>query len=436
MPVPAPPARAVPPSKALVTLWLLPLLVYAGVMVASVLRRGPLHFGADDLGLLLLALAYCCVGAYLAAGRGAAYLGRFVACSYSLLIVCALGEGFLRWARPSLENIPSPPMHSVYTPSANMPGISGPVEYTINRMGVRGPDMRLEDADLRILCVGGSTTQCLYVTDKQTWPWLVQDRLAQQLGKRVFVANTGQAGHIALNHDYLLNKYPLAKRFDWVIVFCGWNDMAAHLCLRNYETRKALVDSVTLQNRATDRHRAYYGDLALVHWLGEIGRKPVGKTQDTGGQWMDNARRERQTALKARTIREVPREELRQALVLYRENLNQIINTCRKNNQHLVLMTQPTIYRADLPEELERLTWLTGENEAYTSAVLAEMMDAFNQALIAVCKERGVDYIDLASLLPKDTTVVYDDCHLNNAGCEKVASAVEKFLLGKLQAGK
>jgi hypothetical protein len=420
-------------SRVILLLWLLPLLAYCAVMILSVLWRGPLAFGLDDLALLFLALAYAGGGACLAGWRRAEYLGRFVACVYSVLIAATLGEVVLRQFRPALQNVPMQRVRTILTPGDNMPGIKGPVEYTANGLGVRGPEARLEDFDVRILCVGASTTECLYVTDKQTWPWLVMDRLTQKLGKPVFVGNTGRAGHITLNHDYLLNNYPLASRYNWVVVFCGWNDMAAMLNTRRYETIKERVGTWTLQNAPAGRRQAYYGELAILQRLEEVTRKPEGALQDPRGLWIDEQRQRRVKALKTRTIREVPREELERALVIYRENLNQIINTCRRHNQQLVMMNSPTMHRKDLPAELASLTWFSVENEAYTSEVLAELIAAYNRTMIEVCKQRGVDCIDLASLLPRDTTAFYDDCHLNIGGCDKVATLVTDYFVGKLK---
>ena len=65
-----------------------------------------------------------------------------------------------------------------------MPGIQGQIKLSVNRYGLRGPDTILEDNDLNILCVGGSTTECLYVSDESTWPWRLQNKLEVELEKR------------------------------------------------------------------------------------------------------------------------------------------------------------------------------------------------------------------------------------------------------------
>ena len=238
---------------------------------------------------------------WLVAFNRSIYLVRFLASVYSVLIAGAFGEAAVRLIRPTLENAPMPPrMHAVYRPSADLPGISGPIEFTVNDMGVRGPSVRPEDVDVRILCVGGSTTECMYQTDKRSWPWQLQDKLTQRIGKAVLVSNAGRSGHITINHDYLLKHYPLAPRYEWVVLFCGWNDMIAMMSIQNYETRKASVEAITLHNPAVTNHRLLYRDLALVQrWREAFGKppRPPGIKQDTAGHWIEKERLKREAAL-------------------------------------------------------------------------------------------------------------------------------------------
>ena len=91
------------------------------------------------------------------------------------------------------------------------------------------------------------------------------------------------------------------------------------------------------------------------------------------------------------------------------------------------------MYRSDLPDDLENLLWgQAASTAAYTTEVLTRVMALYNETMIDVCKEQGVDCLDLASLLPKDTSVFYDDCHLNLSGSEQVAQILADYLLDKV----
>jgi hypothetical protein len=63
-----------------------------------------------------------------------------------------------------------------------MPGVSGSSHYRINSLGIRGDEPAL-GGQYRTLCVGGSTTECLYLDDTETW--VLQERLSRSWGENV-----------------------------------------------------------------------------------------------------------------------------------------------------------------------------------------------------------------------------------------------------------
>lgn len=432
-PEPAPNARAARLPWILSFLLVLPVLAYAAVMAISVVRAGYLQFGRIDLAVALLLLAYACVAVFVVGSRNRGAVIRFLLGAYASLLTLAIVEMAARYLDPPPPHaVPWSPTRRVSVAGDTMPGISGTIEFTVNDLGLRGPPVRLDAVDVRILCVGGSTTECLYVTDKLSWPWLLQDNLAQRLGKSVFVGNAGKSNQFSLHHDYLLNHYELAPRFEWVVVLCGINDIGNHMFRHAYEAAKKTVAEDTLTPDSPEKcHLAYYRDLTLIRLLRRLA--PAGEIQDAKGQWYTEVRRKRQEALKRNPQREVPEEALGQALLTYRRDLRQIIRTCRKNQQQLVMMTQPTMYRKDLPEDLERLLWASSDTGAATAEVLEQVMAACNQTMIEVCQAEGVDCIDLAAMLPKDTSTFYDDAHFNISGCERVANIVCDFFVAKLK---
>jgi hypothetical protein len=55
-------------------------------------------------------------------------------------------------------------------------------------------------------------------------------------------------------------------------------------------------------------------------------------------------------------------------------------------------------------------------------------MARYNETLLDVCRERGLDCVDAARLLPHDTTAMYDDVHFNEQGSRMLARVlVEHF---------
>lgn len=64
---------------------------------------------------------------------------------------------------------------------------------------------------------------------------------------------------------------------------------------------------------------------------------------------------------------------------------------------------------------------------------LAQAMAGYNEALLRVSRQNGMESLDLAASIPKDTSAFFDDCHFNENGARMVALAIAQYLAGKPQ---
>ncbi len=417
-------------SRWVVAIIFLPALLHVAAFGSSIFRSGAIPFGLTDFILILALVVY--LGAALVAIRERRFALRFVLVTYSILLMVTAAESFLRFLAPACpENYPHYPVKRVSHASDTMPGISGEISWSVNRLGLRGPEVDIRRVRHRILAVGGSTTECLYVTDTKTWAWRLQDRLSESLGEPVYVGNAGRGGHFTLNHEYLLRHYPFTDYFEWVIVLAGINDLG-RLLRNDYLKRSYRVPEETLLGTAK---LPYYRSSVLYRLVSARLRGDV-VVQDAEGRWIAEKREIRRKALSHGPVSDPP-GALEEALAVYKQNLRKIIASCRSRHQKVLMLTQPTLYRKNMPDHLRTLLWAhVNEKTVYTEEVLAFLVDAYNRAMIEVCRDEGVDCIDLASLLPKDTSVLYDDCHFNVSGCDKVAGILHDFLLTRLSTGK
>jgi len=65
--------------------------------------------------------------------------------------------------------------------------------------------------------------------------------------------------------------------------------------------------------------------------------------------------------------------------------------------------------------------------EHYSAGAPARAMQLYNDTLTQTCASRNVKCLDLAALVPKDTTSFYDDVHFNEQGSQTVARAVADY---------
>lgn len=412
---------------------LLPVFVFVALISVWVFEKKNYYFLKIDYLIFSLSFLYTLILFFLRKYKE--WILRLILVTYSLSFVVLGTELIFKLREPYL---PSYPMHRVcYVKDNVMPGISGKVEFSINRYGLRGPNTDLKKTDLKILIIGGSAAECLYVTDKLSWPWLLQDKLTEKTGKKIFVGNAGKSGQFSLHHIYMLQEYKYAPQFDWVILLAGIND-AGRFLNNDYEKRKSRVEATTFINKGGNR--IFFNDSKLFHRLGYIFYSktvlPHEILQDNDGSWHEFVRERRQRALKVNTINQEP-SGINEALSIYKNNLRKFINICRQRNQKVIILTQPTLWHKGLPADFEKLLFeYKDENSAYSTEVLEKVMKAYNQAALDVCQQEGILCIDLAARLSSDYSMFYDDCHLNINGCEKMANILSGELLKVINLSK
>lgn len=227
----------------------------------------------------------------------------------------------------------------------------------------------------------------------------------------------------------MLENYSLIDRFDWAVFLVGINDMG-RLLRGDYQDQKKMIEDQVLEYKYAYKSSPYY-DRLLVNVILSHGRvRPPSLAyveQDPEGKWYDDLRQLRRQALSINTVDRLP-EALPEMLSQYRTNLLRIIETGRQRGLRMLFLTQPTLYRSDLSPYEEGLLWQhIDSRSAYSAGALAEMIAAYNKTLQDVCSREQIPCLDLAALLPKDTSVFYDDCHFNLSGSAQVADVLYSF---------
>jgi len=197
-------------------------------------RCGQLAMAAAGLPALLCAAAVLVPALRRRwAGRGSRCIlagGAFVAA-----LLPAEGALWLWFGRdlpyPLETHLRPPRTQTLFEPDlAIIPGASAKVRFTVNRAGLRGRDLPAARAGYRILCVGGSTTECLYLDDARAWPALLeQDLTAAHPAAPVWVGNAGISGLASGDHLRFLYESAWLARVDAVVVQAGVNDLARTL---------------------------------------------------------------------------------------------------------------------------------------------------------------------------------------------------------------
>lgn len=351
-----------------------------------------------------------------------------------------LGEVLLRHYMPELDYfyILRPYQRKIqHLASEFMPGIGPIAQFITNSRGVRARETSHDDT-YRILALGCSVTISQYVDQSKMWPAVIEQRLSNRLGKKVWVGNVG-GSEVTTRHLLTYFTYYLPQFKDELhatILLIGINDMALMLSKRErYDPRfwekcgakYQIQHSFDWVPRIYDQQAPCYRKLHL--WKLSSCIKSRLKTSEWYSVGSDYLQLRQRRGEASAYIDQLP--DMTSGLEEYRRNLDQIIDRAKELDLRLVFMTQPCLWKTQMETEESSLLWfgwIAGQTEFYSSRVLAEAMECYNQVLLMICQEKGIDCLDLAKLLDKDSSVFYDDVHLNEAGSERVAEILSIYL--------
>lgn len=129
------------------------------------------------------------------------------------------------------------------------------------------------------------------------------------------------------------------------------------------------------------------------------------------------------------------------AQATYGRHLKRLCQSLKMQNTPCLLMTQPTLYKAD-NSDAEKNTFMMQKVECLvryhyfhqeypSSAILAKVMQDYNQTLLQVAGNEGVHSLDLDRAIPKSLDYLYDDCHYTEKGLGLVVETLIKTLVEK-----
>jgi len=295
---------------------------------------------------------------------------RLLLSGVSAVIALLICEASLQFVLPSMRAKGyyfMPPNHrTVFRPQPSiMPGISGDSNFYTNSNGVRGDEFTAQDT-YRIMAIGGSTTECSYLDQPETWTNLLQETLNRNTwNQKVWVGNAGLSGTTTRHHLVAMQYLPLREmKINAVILLIGINDLSVRLSndkdydpnfLEKPEVKKELLYRTFSGTYHLYPEDPFYKRTALWQMLRQVKQTmSMEHIEDQGGRIYITWREHRRSASEMRDA--LP--DLSSALAEYARNINMIIDLAQEKSVRPILMTQPTMWRPGLPRDLDALPWL------------------------------------------------------------------------------
>jgi hypothetical protein len=313
-------------------------------------------------------------------------------------------------------------------------GVSPKVTFTVNAMGLRGPMPPEVGKVYKIITIGGSTTECMSQSDDREWPHLLMLELNQrQRALPVWVGNAGVSGLNTVDHASCLRRLPVLHQADLLIFLIGVNDLSAALLFGGAPTQEVLEDRAELFAQHAPDGVSHVRGLLHRSWLLALVRNSLRHLSLT---WRSEKDGQTEASLSGRAAGPVlPLPDLRLALEEYAHRVRILEQLCRQYHRRCVFLTQPTMWRAGLSDAEESLLYggavgYQGVAHGYVSAPeLGRAMAAYNQVLLAICREKQLECYDMAAAIPKDTSAFSDESHYNDNGARMVADYLAERLL-------
>ncbi|MBX9789119.1 MAG: hypothetical protein K2Y37_09410 [Pirellulales bacterium] len=340
-----------------------------------------------------------------------------VATSLGLL----LGEVVLGRLHPQPDFHCRPPgARYRYEPNSSVvPGVFGAATASINGLGLRGTDRPAGPGVYRILCVGGSTTECLFLDDAESWPALLMADLNRAGTGKYWVGAAAVSEMASADHLRFLRDSPRVAEVQCVLLLVGAGDFM-RLALgmdTGGQTPPLWLDS---------------------NWLAHL--REIWNVKLRAGIVVDRtgeryALLERNLPIAAGTL------PIKDALDQYANRLRSIAQVARDRKLRLVLCTQPVMwddYLTTLGNERLRFVrvYPSAPDWSFLAGDCRAIMDQFNARLVQVATETGVELVDPATQMNGIEVYFYDDFRLNERGCAEFASLLAEWFRGHPESSR
>lgn len=272
------------------------------------------------------------------------------------------------------------------------------IEISHNSLGFRGPEFQNKGKKRRVVTIGGSTTYCVDVSDKDTWP----SHLEKLLGDEYEVLNLGMPGHSTAEHLYLMGSLVPRLEPDLIVMQVGLNDLH---CMHS-------PDITPVLNRCHSTLFANSVGQCFVSKLPRLAsiRAIVSMMQNVGLA----------PKCPADPVTRIEIKDLDPRVVdAYNAQVTSLVSIGKGMNAKVILVPQVGFKSGEIGQGGYR--WWTPYLDQRS---LPTLMTSFNDELRRVANATQVAYVDSVSATTWGDPLFVDLSHLNGAGNQKLAELI------------
>jgi hypothetical protein len=290
------------------------------------------------------------------------------------------------------------------------------VRLEIDEDGYIYPSRVHLNPDKTIVFLGGSTTETLYVDEKNRLPYLVGRQLEKN-GKRVNSFNGAYGGNHSMHSINILLNKGLALKPNIAVMMHNINDLTVLLYEKNYwnnnPTRSLLVEERS-KNSITNQLKAI-----VKLMTPRVYSQLVTLKKNIYLYLLDDVNIDEFAHLRGEKL-SVNKNDI---LNSFEKSLLTFVAICKSNKILPVLMTQANRFKKN-PDKIIINNWTLEKDFGISYAEYKDIYDSMNNVVIKVGASSRTLVIDLAKEVPQKNTYLYDSVHYNNKGTKYAAKIV------------
>jgi lysophospholipase L1-like esterase len=278
--------------------------------------------------------------------------------------------------------------------------------HSKNSLGFRGAEPN--ENRKKVLCMGGSTTECFYLSDGKDWPNLLANKLELK-DTQFWLNNAGMDGHSTFGHLKMLKNYIVPLKPKYLILMCGLNDL--HIKEANQFEEKKL-----------SWYKKIYHSLEIPSTIINLKRARQAQKAGLNHQIIKDISQTEKLEISDSAIHQLLKEE-KDKIKQYKIRLNKIAKICKKNHIKLILVSQSILFSNDY--DLITDTYLGDIKTGYTNGkTIGKVLSLYNKATEEVATKNKLKFVPLSRRLPKDSRFFYDGYHFSNEGSAMVSEII------------
>jgi hypothetical protein len=294
-----------------------------------------------------------------------------------------------------------------------------------NSYGFRGPDFPINKphGTFRIVCLGTSETYGMFESPDNEWPAQLQKI---KVGSKYQVINASVVGLSLAQIDSYIFKYVKPLKPDMIILVINpisYVTTKLRSSNYNYTVKSSKGGEAIHSYNFIDYFRIFPKTKELIKQSLTYNFPFFMKSyllENTKYQ-INQAETIRLKGVKP--INSVPEFIIKS----YKYDLNKLIININKYNADVVITSYPSLMDRD---NLEKYPDIFLDNRKFAVELslfgMVDVFDKLNKINQAVASMHRIDYVDLASVLPKSTKYFADNVHYTDDGAKVVAECISK----------